>query len=392
MTLKIAHITLTMRDGGGGLESLIVNIARSMDPELYSVTVGCLDHGGSLLDHIHGMNYDSFVTGRRPGIDWKLIFKLARIFTKKKFQIVHSHNQAAHFYAGIAAKLARVPVIVITEHSRHNTELLWRRKFEKRLLYSITDKWIVVSQELAEQSIQEDGLGRDKLQVIRNGVDFSYFNKINKNQEMKSQQAARLKMELGLPENSQVIIMVARLHPIKNHALFLDAFARLGASFPEAHAIFVGDGECRNELIRKSNALHLADKIHFLGFREDIAELLGVSDVFVLCSKTEGLPVSLLEACAAQVPVVITRPANKACLIENKKNGIEVSDNPDDLADGLATILTHPEDAVEMALKSSKQVKKEFSLTTMTREYENVYMDILTKKGFTANISSGESA
>ncbi|HID70234.1 MAG TPA: glycosyltransferase [Desulfobacterales bacterium] len=389
MILKIAHITLTMRDGGGGLESLIVNMARSMDPELYSVTVGCLDHGGSLLNHIHGMNYDSFVTGRRPGIDWKLIFKLARIFTKRKFQIVHSHNQTAHFYAGIAAKLARVPVIVITEHSRHNTELLWRRKLEKRLLYGITDKWVVVSKELAEQSMQEDGLGKSKLQVIRNGVEFTHYNN---GQHMDVQQREQIKKQLDLPENSQIIIMVARLHPIKNHTLFLDTFAIINDKLPDVHVLFVGDGECRGALIQQSKKLNLENKIHFLGFQENVAELLGISDVFVLCSKTEGLPVSLLEACAAQVPVVITRPSNKAGLIKNKLNGIEVSDNPDDLADGLATILTNPEDAAEMALKSSKQVKKEFSLARMTREYENVYMDLLTEKGFSANISSGESA
>ena len=362
-------------------------MARSTDTQKISITVGCLDYGGSLLEHINTLGFDSFVIGRRHGIDWGLICKLARIFYKKKFHIVHSHNQAAHFYAGIAAKLARVPVVIITEHSRHNTELLWRRKLEKRLLYNITDKWIVVSRELAEQSIRNDGLGEKKLQVIRNGVDFSYFNK---SQKIKSQQTTRIKMELGLPENSRVIIMVARLHPIKNHALFLDAFARLTASFPEARVVFVGDGECRDELVQKSNALHLADKIYFLGFREDVAELLGISDVFVLCSKTEGLPVSLLEACAAQVPVVITRPANKSCLIENKKNGIEVSDNPDDLANGLVSILTNPEDAAEMALKSSKQVKAQFSLATMTKAYEDLYMDILAQKGLDRNISHGD--
>lgn len=376
MIMKIAHITLTM--GVGGLESLIVNMARSTDTQKFSITVGCLDYGGSLLKQIHKLGFDSFVLRRRDGIDWRLIFKLTRIFYKKRFHIVHSHNQAAHFYAGIAAKLARVPVIIITEHSRHNTELLWRRKLEKRFLYSITDKWIVVSRELAEQSMINDGLGESKLQVIHNGVDFSYFNK---KQKINSQQAVLIKKKLGLPENSRVIIMVARLHPIKNHALFLDAFARLSSSFPDVHAIFVGDGECRDELIRKSNALHLAHNIHFLGFREDVSELLGVSDVFVLCSKTEGLPVSLLEACAAQVPVVITRPANKACLIENKKNGLEVSDNPNDLADGLASILSNPDNAAGMALKSSKQVKEQFSLQTMTKAYEDLYMDALAQQG-----------
>ena len=269
MQLRIVHITLTM--GGGGLENLIVNLSRSTNPKLFEITIGCLDHGGLLLTDIHKMGCDSFVLSRRLGIDWRLIFNLAKIFLERKFHIVHSHNQTAHFYAAIAAKLARVPAIIITEHSRHNTELLWRRKLEKRLLYRITDRWVVVSEELAEQSTKSDGLGSKKLQVIRNGVEFSHYNtRLN----IDHWKIKDIKKQVNVPDNNRIIIMVARLHPIKNHGLFLGAFATIHDLFPDVHVLFVGDGECKDDLIRQCRAFNLEKKIHFLGFRKNVAELL----------------------------------------------------------------------------------------------------------------------
>lgn len=376
MPFNIAHITLTMDPGG--LENLIVNIAQTTNRKLFTITVGCLDDGGKLLKHIHALNYDSFIMHRCPGIDWRLIIRLYKMFVKKNIHIVHAHNQTAHFYASIAAKIARIPVIMITEHSRHHTELSWRRKLEKRILYTITDKWIVVSDELYEQSIKKDFLPAKKIQVINNGVEFTHFHN---HDSIDIPQQQSIKQALMIPENARIIIMVARLHPIKNHALFIDAFSILNSSLPNTHALLVGDGECLGHLTQRCKSLELENKIHFLGFREDIAELLTVSDVFVLCSKTEGLPISLLEACASKTPVVITVPSNKAGLIKNEENGLVVKGNPDALAKGILTVLNNHDKANKMASVICAQVKKEFSLTTMTMNYESTYINLLKEKG-----------
>jgi glycosyltransferase involved in cell wall biosynthesis len=379
----IAHITLSMAPGG--LENIIVNLSKETNKDLFKVTVGCLDSGGELIEQIHAAGHESFITSRKTGLDWQLIVYLAKSFAKKRFHIVHTHNQAAHFYAGIAAKLAKIPILVTTEHSRHNTDKIWRRQLEKRILCALSDKWITVSEEIAAQSIEKDGLPANKISVIRNGIKFSNFRKSNNPRKIITLQT---KQELGLPENSKVIIMVARLHPIKNHALFLESFAGISKRCHNTHALIVGDGVCLESLTVQCKSLKIDDRVHFLGYRSDVSSLLHISDVFVLCSRTEGLPVSLLEACAAGVPVLITEKSNSAQLIENGLTGTVVSSNKEDIEKGLTHLLSNHSHVKQMAEKAAEIVKHEYSLTKMASRYDALYTELLIKKGLYNPIST----
>lgn len=371
MQVNVMHVSLSM--GSGGIENLIVSLASETNRDRFKLTVCCLDYGGELLDKLHASGIKSFVIGRKPGFDWRLIFRLARLFSGNNIHIVHTHNQAAHFYAGLAAKIARTPVLLTTEHSRHNTEGNSRRQLEKRILYRISDKWIVVSDEMAQQSIEQDGLPPDKLQVIKNGVDFAGYHLMDRSQDAALE---RLKRDLDLPGGCKIIIMVARLHPIKNHALFLRSFSDIYSADPTVHALLVGDGECRGSLEQLGKELGIDKNIHFLGYRDDVSNLLRISDIFVLCSKTEGLPLSLLEACAAQVPVLITRSANKAGLIEDGKNGTVVESDREHITLGLLNIIDNVEKATLMAEKSAMKIKSEYSLSAMARQYEKIYIEL----------------
>ena len=366
--INLAHITLSM--GIGGIEKLIVSLIGLLGREKYSITVICLDFGGELVSQLKKQGVEVLVIGRKDGLDWRLFFKLAHLFRERKFDIVHTHNQAALFYAGIAAKLARIPLLITTEHSRHNTEGKWRRQLEKRLLCRISNKWIVVSKELAEESVVQDGLPIGKIKVIENGVD---FKKYDLNQQSKPLQQDKAKNELGLSEDCKIIIMVARLHPIKNHKLFLESFSEVLGQCPNTHVLIVGDGECRDALVGQAAALQISAYVHFLGYREDVAELLELSDVFVLCSKSEGLPVSLLEACAAHVSVLITKSSNKAGLIVDGSTGTVVEDNKASLRDGLLTILNNFDKAKALSNEAALQVKAQYSLSAMCKKYQNIY-------------------
>lgn len=173
MPIKIAHFTLSMAPGG--IEMLIANLAAALDRERYDLTVCCLDSGGTLLEKIHQLGYKSIIFQRSPGLDWRLIIRLAKWLHKKKLHIVHTHNQAAHFYAGLAAWLVRVPCLVTTEHSRHYIEKRFRRRLEKAMLYQITDQWITVSETLKKRSLEIDGISSKKLNVISNGIDPNAF-------------------------------------------------------------------------------------------------------------------------------------------------------------------------------------------------------------------------
>jgi len=372
MAVKLAHIVLGMEPGG--IENLIVNMARQIDRKSFDMTVGCLDVGGFLLNDINMLGFNSFILKRKPGLDWKSVLSLARIFIREKFDIVHTHNEAPHFYGGLAAKLAGIPCLITTEHSRHYIDDNYeRRRLQKLLMSKITDQWVTVSEELARLSVEKDGLSPEKVVAVPNGIDVERFIR------PIDISAARWKNDIGIPENAKVAIMVARLNPIKNHELFIRALAEL-KDMTDVHAVFVGDGELLNTLTQLTKFLGLENKIHFLGYRQDIEKFLWISDVFVLCSKTEGLPLCLLEAMAAKVPILITDTANRAGLITHGVNGQIAENNVKSLATALTNALKDTVYYKKMAEKGFDFVKEHYSLKTMMSRYQCIYERILKEK------------
>jgi len=369
--IKIAHITLSM--GVGGAEILLLNLLKNIDCTQFSNMVVCLDEGGDLLGQVHDLNILSIVFKRRPGIDWRLILKLTRFFRENKFNIVHSHNQGAHFYTALAAKMAGVPVIMTTEHSRHRIEESRMRRLEKRVLAMLTDKWVTVNQELADLSVNSECLDSGKVTVIPNGIDCELFSH-------RSLIADGLKEKLLIPKHSKIIIMIARLHPVKNHSLLLDAYSCLRDTYPDLHVLLVGDGESRSDLEKHVLRNKTVEKVHFLGSREDICDLLWLSDIFVLCSRSEGLPLSLLEACAAGVPVVITKESNRAGFIVNGKMGTVCEGTITGLASAIESVLENIVECNEMVKLAQFVVKEHQSLSAMVDRYDHLYKDLVFNK------------
>lgn len=372
MKLKLVHITLSM--GTGGLENCIYHLVRTLDPGRFDLEVGCLDYGGELLGPIHRLGIPTFIERREPGLDWQLILRLARYFRRKRIHIVHTHNQAAHFYAGIAARLARVPILITTEHSRHHIEGIQRRQFEKKILYRITDQWVTVSPELYRESVGKEFFSPDRLSMIPNGIPIDGYN-------VEDRKKVQIKSQLGLAEDTKVVTMVARLDPIKNHGLMLRSFSIICKKNNKIHLLLAGDGKDLDSLKQMACDLDISEKVHFLGIRQDVPELLGISDLFVLCSQSEGLPLSLLEAAAARVPAVITPLANKAGFIGNQKTGSIVKAEPGDMATLLIDILERPDQYRGMTEAAYEKVCKHFSVHSMTAAYEHLYYSLARKKG-----------
>lgn len=375
MPIKVAHITLSM--DAGGIENFILNFARSIDRKLFELTVGCLDHGGVLLNDIEKLGHKSFVLSRRPGLDWRLVLRLGRIFREGGYQIIHTHNQASHFYAGLAAKLAGVPCLITTEHSRHYIDLKLRRRLEKRFLNFLTSAWVTVSDELADMAVETDGLPRSDITVIPNGIDADRFS-LRESPEHASC-LIDLRRSLEIPRDIKVAIIIARLHPIKNHAMLLRAISSSDKLKDQLLVLIVGEGELRRDLTNLSHELGLSRCVRFLGLRKDIPQLLALSDLFVLCSQTEGLPLSLLEAMAAKVPVLITRAANRAGLITDGTTGKIVDNSPQALRGGMLEMIGRWEHSLALAEKAAYLVQESYSLESMMSRYIELYLNGLQK-------------
>lgn len=371
MPVKIAHITLSM--GTGGIENLILDLCKNTNKDKFDISVICLDSAGNLFNELKPLGINGFVEQRHPGLDWRLILRLVSFFRSMQVEVVHSHNQACAFYAGIAAFLARVPVSIVTEHSRNYIQAKLARRREKKILSLMLDKWVNVSYELATHTIKTDKINSNKVEVILNGVECDKF--INPQQAVVDE----IRNKYQLNELNKIIVMVARLNIIKNHALMIDALSLLVKDIPDVKLILVGDGECREDLEKKVSQLGLPHKVLFLGLSKNIPEILTLSDVFVLCSHSEGLPLALLEASAANVPVVITENSNGAQFIKNMEKGIVVKDDAFSLAMGIKECLTSYDQANKMSTIAQKDVIENYSLESTVKQYEKLYLELLAR-------------
>ena len=363
--LRVGQITLTM--GQGGIENLIISLARVANPEHITYRLYCLDAGGELLAEAEKLGMQARIFNRSPGIDWRLIFTLTRSFRDDGLDVVHTHNQAAHFYGTLAARVAGVPIVINTEHSRHNIQDHRRRRFEKRMLAKITTTMVTVSEELRQLSINNDGIAPDKLAVILNGVDILRFD------DVQDDAVAALRLELGIPATAKVLSIVARLHPIKNHLLLLQAVKILTEDYPDIRLLVVGDGDERKNLEQLTEELGITRNVLFLGNRSDVPLILKASDVAVLCSLTEGLPLALLEAMAAQTPIIVTNGANRSGLIEHGINGLVAGDQPQELAAAISLCISEKNKYIDMTTAAYNQVILHYSIEKTARDYFNIY-------------------
>ena len=349
----------------GGLEIMVVSLLERIDRSQYRPSICCYDSLGSLSQGLTEKDIGVHLLRRRPGIDFLYPFKLARHLKKSKIKILHLHNPTALFYGTLAGKIARTPCIIYTEHGRDFSSSI-KVKITNGLLCKIVDRVVVVAEHGKRYLVEHEGVNEKKIIKIYNGIDSQRFGK---NYDCKL-----IRRELGISDVQSVIGIVARLDPIKNHACLIRAMKIVAAKLSEAVLLIIGDGPLRSELESLTVNLGLQDHIKFLGARNNIAELLSVMDVFVLSSLSEGLSLTLIEACAAAKPIVATDVGGNAEIVIHRSNGLLVpSDQPETLANAIAEILNDKGKSKRMGEMGRKKFQEEFTLNAMVKKYEDLY-------------------
>lgn len=278
----------------GGAETLLVNLIRRAPRDELLGEICCLKEPGPL-----GVSIASEIRLHhsllRHKWDVGVIGRLSRLFRERRIDAVVTVGCGDKMFWGrLAARRAGVPVIVSALHSTGWPDGVGRLN---RWLTPITDAFIAVADAHGEFLAREEGFPRDKVTVIRNGVDLDRFRP-------DRDARARIRRELAIPPGAHVGILVAALRPEKNHRRFLRIARAVRGSRPESIFLIVGDGPLREELEAYAKELDIASAVRFLGNRDDTPALLAASDCFMLTSDNEALPVSILEAMACGLPVV----------------------------------------------------------------------------------------
>lgn len=373
---KVLELVLSLTTGG--TEKLVYDLVSRLGDTQYTPVVCCLDYYGKYGDLLRNQGVTVYCLNRKPGIDYKLIPRLAEIVNDEQIKIIHAHQYSPYFYGMLSILQKRtffhkhIPKMVYTEHGLpFPFQKDWKRRLVNPLLSFFTQEHIAISKTLRNNLAYYENFDHSRFKIIYNGIDLEKFD--------VPVVEGNLRNKLGISQNSYILGIVARLHHVKNHPMLLKAFQKVLVSFPDATLLIIGDGPEENALIQLTKELQIQRQTHFLGNRSDIKELLRIIDIFILPSFSEGTSVSILEAMAMKRPVVATRVGGNPEVVEDQKTGILVeNENVEELTMAIEKLLKNPELRTQMGNAGRVRVQENFSQPQMVQAYCDVFAEVIS--------------
>jgi glycosyltransferase involved in cell wall biosynthesis len=354
----------------GGAETLLVNLVRRLNRERVAPEICCLKQKGA-LGRLLATEVPVFSDLLRSKYDLRILGRLRRVFRERDIDAVVTVGAGDKMFWGrLAARQARVPVIASALHSTGWPDGVGRLN---RMLTPLTDMFIAVAEPHARHMVERERFPVEKVCVIPNGVDVDRFH--------PRPADPKLRRTIGLPADAPVAGILAALRPEKNHTMFLEVAARVLKEVPAAHFLVIGDGAERPHLERRAVELAIAERVHFLGTRPDIPELLTLLDVLLLTSLNEANPVSILEGLACGKPVVATRVGSVAETVADGENGYLVeSGSVDTMARRVVELFRDPSLAAAFGAAGRQHVVNHWSVDRMVDGYEELLKRLFDEK------------
>ena len=308
----------------------------------------------------------------RGHVDATLLGRLRALTRDGKPLIVHTHLFHADLYGSLAARLERVPTLV---SSRHNDNAFRRRQPWRAInsqLWRMTDAGIAISRAVADFAVEVEGAPREKLRVIHYGLQRNALPEIDRRRWRRD-----LRRELGLDDTQSVVVMACRLVEQKGVSDALQAFAGTRADFPQARLLIAGDGPLRSRLQDEAAQAGLTGSVRFLGWRDDVQELLAACDVFLMPSLWEGFGLVLLEAMAQGLPVLASRVSAIPEVVVDGETGILApSRDVPAFRDALLTLLRDPGLAQRMGELGRNRLEACFGEERMVQDTLALYREL----------------
>jgi glycosyltransferase involved in cell wall biosynthesis len=354
--LRILHTVSTLQVGG--MEQFAVRIAAAQRERGHDVALLALA-GGPLAAEAERLRVPTTIlSGPHKAIRFAL--GLATMLTFRP-HVVHAHNPTSLHYARVGKRAAGACVLM-TDHGQGRGSARQPSAEE----WNDTDAIVAVSDDVARR--RNIDLIREKTVVIRNGIEPT----------TATRSRAAVREELGIAEETVVPIIVARIDGRKGHSTLLRALARRAPGGPATTTLIAGDGAQRPEMEALAQELGLdAGRVRFLGFRTDTADLLAASDLFVLPSLSEGLPLSILEGMAQRLPVIATPVGGVPEVVIPGETGILAPvDDVDAWAAAIDRLARDPAQRHALAAAGYRRAITEFSFAEMVRGYEALYQGL----------------
>lgn len=359
-SLRIMHVVYSF--GIGGSETVAREVAMRLGDRGHTNMVVALEHDGPLSDEFRSKGIPAHAVNRAEISMLGAMFRVFQLVRKFRPDVLHTHHMYMLFYTVPASLLTRTPIIH-TEHEFWSLDTPKGRLFMPVL--GMFCRWITaVNEETRLFMARGLKLQKRKLVTVPNGIDLTRF----------ASASVLQRSDFGLNANDCVAVIVARLEPVKNHSMLLRAWRIVVDSVPGAKLLVIGAGSLGDTLRDESTALGLSERVNFLGPRRDVHAILPLADVAVLTSHDEGLPLSLLEAMAAGLPVVSTNVGGVPEVVRDGVNGILVQgEDPQVFAKAVIRVFNDLSSARNMGKDGRKLVERTYDLDVAVGRYLELY-------------------
>lgn len=351
--------------GPGGAETVFTSLLGELqNTEFRNVVV--LRGEGWVADRVRSLGITPYIIDSKGSFNLGYISALRDLVKACEVTLIHAHLLGSNVYGALLALLCRKPMIA-TFHGA--VDVATRERFLRAKFAIIgwgASSIVCVSQQLQRELAERSTLPTRKLEVIYNGVDPSQFS---------SDCPGGLRAALGLPERTTLIVSVGNIRPAKGYRYLIDAAVTLAEKEPEIHFVVIGHQrkDVFDELKARIARAARQPNIHWLGFREDIADVLRQADVFLLPSVSEGFSIATVEAMLAGIPVIATRSGGPEEILEDNQTGYLVPVRDSGAIVRAIETLLDPAERGRVITAARDRAQQRFSLHSMLGRYLDLY-------------------
>ena len=365
----VAH--LIEMDGPGGAERLVALLAGAV-ADAGARSIAFLPDGGEgwLTRELRLVG----ITVEHVPVDShrRTIAALEALFRRHDVAVAHSHEFAMALCGTVAARRTGAGHVITMHGGRHYAGS-WHRRLALRLAATHSGALVAVCREGARALRRDLWLSRRRVLTIPNGV-----------LPHDPGPSAPLRNDLGLAEQDPLIVAVGNLYPVKGHRYLIEALGLLRDRHPRAHVAIVGRGELHEPLETLARSLGVEHRVHLLGFRPDVGSVLAAADLFAMPSLSEGLPLALLEAMRAGLPIVASDVGGVRTALANGDAGLIVSPgDARDLATALDWLLSQPGVAAALGARAEAHAAARYDFQHTADCYASLYATLLPARVLT---------
>lgn len=353
----------------GGAERMVLWLAEALDRSRFEPCIGALVGGGELIERAREAGIPAEHFQFRGFFDPGGIRRLIRFVRTNRIDLVQTHGLRADSVARWAARLGGARAVISTIHSIDPDKPLLHRLLDRSTAPLVT-RFVAVCDAAKQARVRREALAPGRIEVVPIGLP---------HRDIPREQRDSIRRELGIDaEAVPVVGILANLRSMKGHRDVIAALPAILRELPAAVFLFAGRDDSNGEIEQLAREQGVADAIRFLGYYRDTARLLAAMDIFLLPSTWEGLPVSILEALHAGVPVIATRVGGIPEIIRDGREGILIEPRrPDQIAEAVIRMTRNWALRAEFSRAADVRAQTIFSISTMTTRMEAIYTQAL---------------